>query len=192
MHTHHHWTAPDGTALLMRPLSLRDAPALDALFNSLPDRDRRSRFHGAVKGLSPSWLQRLTRVDPRHLALGVTVQGAGGDALIAEARWAIDDSGNAAELAMLVAPAWRRHGIGQRCVRALLQSAAESGLRWLYGRVLIDNAAMLVLLQRAGFRCRVSRSEQELVIAERALEAGDPASAGLWPARRSPGLGLQL
>ncbi len=190
MHTHQHWTAPDGTALLMRPLCLRDAPALDALFTSLPDHDRRSRFHGAVKGLSQAWLQRLTRVDPSHLALGVTVQGADGDSLIAEARWAIDDSGNAAELAMLVAPGWRRHGIGQRCVRALLQSAAESGLRWLYGRVLIDNAAMLVLLQRAGFRCRVSRSEQSLVIAERALEATDPT--GLWPARRMPGLGLQL
>lgn len=192
MNIQHQWTAPDGTALLMRPLNLRDAPALEALIDRLTDRDRRSRFHGAMKGLSPAWLQRLTNSGPQHLALGVTAPGHSGDALIAEARWAIDESGSAAELAMLVDPAWRRLGIGQRCVRTLLQSAAETGLRWLYGRVLVDNAAMLVLLQRAGFRCRVSRGEQSLVIAERDLEAATPAPAALWPARRMPGLALQL
>lgn len=191
MHSHQRWTAPDGTALLMRPLCRRDAPALDALFTRLPDQDRRRRFHGAIKGFSPAWLQRLTSVDPQHLALGVTAPGPGGDALIAEARWAIDDSGSAAELALLVAPEWRRHGIGQRCLRMLLQSAADAGLRWLYGRVLVDNAPMLVLLQRAGFRCRVSRAEPSVVIAERAIDAPAPPPPALWPTHRSPALALQ-
>jgi ribosomal protein S18 acetylase RimI-like enzyme len=161
------WKAPDGTALRLRRLRKHDAPALGALIESLPPRDRRWRFHGAVNGLSREQLERLTGVDEtHHVAFAVTVGPPEHEALLAEARWVVDETGSAAEIALTVAPGWRRRGIGERCIRALLRAASARNLDWLYGTVLADNAPMLALMRRCGFQSTRKRGYQSMMLIE--------------------------
>jgi RimJ/RimL family protein N-acetyltransferase len=171
MNIEHHWTGHDGTALTMRQVRATDASGLDALIKSLEPRDRRWRFHGAVNALSSERLCAMAAPAPtEQLALVVVAHGSVGDTLIADARCAIDITGEAAEFGLMVAPAWRRLGIGARATMALLEVAAEAGLRWLHGSVLADNVPMLALMQRCGFLCTPNRRDAGLVDIERQLD----------------------
>lgn len=166
------WMAPDGTPMRLRRLRRQDAPALGALLEALPPRDRLWRFHGAVNGLSQAQLERLTGADgTHHVALAVTAEAPERELLLAEARWVRDETGTAGEVALAVAPGWRRRGIGERCMRALLRAASARNLDWLYGTVLADNAPMLALIRRFGFQCGPKRGDRSLMLFETRVSA---------------------
>ena len=166
------WVTPQGALIVLRLSHLQDAPALGALFESFPRADRRLRFHGALNGFSRTWLESLAGTDQQeHVALAAWVAGAE-DSLIAEARWSVFESGDAAEFALSVAPGWRRRGIATRCVRALVRAASLRGLARLYGGVLPHNASMLALMRRCGFRCRPNGDDPALLMFETDVEAG--------------------
>jgi RimJ/RimL family protein N-acetyltransferase len=170
-----HWTGQDGTALTLRPVRADDHHGLDALIRSMAPRDRRWRFHGAVNALTPERLRAMTAPAPaQQIALVVLAREPGRDTLIADARCVIDDTGEAAEFGLMVAPAWRRLGIGAHATAALRNVAADAGLRWLHGSVLADNAAMLALVQRCGFLCTPHRRDAGLVGVELQLDHAPP------------------
>jgi acetyltransferase len=165
------WVMSDGALLVVRPLRRQDASALGASFDGLSPEDRRHRFHGAVNGLPPWYLDSLAGADQwRHVALAASVAGSEGGPLIAEARWVVDASGNAAEFALVVAAAWRRRGVGTRCVRALLRAASLRRLARIYGAVLVHNAPMLALMRRCAFQCKRKGDDPALVAVEAAIE----------------------
>ena len=171
MHLTQHWTGHDGTALTLRPVCANDAGSLDTLVRSLEPRDRRWRFHGAVNALAPERLRAMAAPEPsQQLALVVVAHAPGRDTLIADARCAVDATGEAAEFGLMVAPAWRRLGLGARATFALRDTAADAGLRWLHGSVLADNAPMLALVQRCGFLCTPNRSDAGLIGIELQLD----------------------
>lgn len=171
-----HWEGHHGTALTLRPVRAEDHDGLDALIRSLTPRDRRRRFHGAVNALTPERLRVMTTPAPTNqIALVVVAHGPGRDALVADARCAIDASGEAAEFGLMVAPAWRRLGLGARATLALRDAAAGAGLRWLHGAVLADNAPMLALVQRCGFLCTPNRRDAGLVGIELQLDREPPS-----------------
>ena len=171
MHLTQHWTGHDGTALTLRPVCANDAGSLDTLVRSLEPRDRRWRFHGAVNALAPERLRAMAAPEPsQQLALVVVAHAPGRDTLIADARCAVDATGEAAEFGLMVAPAWRRLGLGARATFALRDAAADAGLRWLHGSVLADNAPMLALAQRCGFLCTPNRRDAGLVGIELQLD----------------------
>jgi acetyltransferase len=185
MHLFQHWEGPHGTALTLRPARAEDHERLDALIRSLASRDRRERFHGAVNALSPERLRAMTTPAPaQQIALVVVAHGPGRDTLIADARCAVDDSGEAAEFGLMVAPAWRRLGLGGRVTLALRDAAADAGLRWLHGAVLADNAPMLALAQRCGFLCTPNRRDAGLVGIELQLDR-KPTLLGTPPGKPS-------
>jgi GNAT superfamily N-acetyltransferase len=170
-----HWAAHDGTALTLRPVRADDQRGLDALIRSLAPRDRRWRFHGAVNAFSPERLRAMTMPAPaQRIALVVVAHGPGRDVLIADARCAVDASGEAAECGLMVAPEWRRLGLGARATITLRNAAASAGLRWLHGAVQADNAPMLALVQRCGFLCTPNRRDAGLVGVELQLEREPP------------------
>jgi acetyltransferase len=177
MDPNHRWRAANGAHLHLRRLRACDAPALGALIEALSPQDRRWRFHGAVNELPPAVLAALTDVDPHeHCALGAIARAAGGGHLVAEARWVADADGRAAEFALAVAPGWRRCGVGERCMHALLRAASDRGLDWLYGTVLADNAPMLALMRRCGFRISRKRGSAALIMVEARVD-GAPVQA---------------
>lgn len=168
------WVAPDGTRLALRELRAADAMALGTLFESLSMEDRRSRFHVGVGALPQSWLEALAGVDQsRHVAFAAATVESPQGPLIAEARWAIDEKEGEAEFALAVAPAWRRRGVGFRCIQALLRAASARGLARLYGSVLVDNLPMLAFAQRCGLRPRGGSGTPGLVVVEARMPSLD-------------------
>lgn len=161
------WHSPDGTPMTLRPVQVRDAPALKGMIESLSFRDRRRRFHGAVNGVSPAQLLNMVRVDQRrHLALVVTAQVPRGETVIADARYVVNDRGDCAEFAIVVAEGWQRSGIGKRLIAAQQRAAARNALQWLHGSVLAESAPMLALMHACGFTCTPSRHDENLVAVE--------------------------
>jgi ribosomal-protein-alanine N-acetyltransferase len=80
------------------------------------------------------------------------------DLLIAEQRgdiagyaafWAVLDQGELGNVS--VAPGWRRRGIGQRLVKAVLTRAADRGVREVFLEVRVSNVGAQKLYHRYGF-----------------------------------------
>ena len=164
------WNLPDGTPLSIRPVQPHDAPQLDALITGLSQRDRGWRFHGAVNGVTPQRLRSMvTPRAPQQIALVAHAHLPRGDALVADVRCALDDTGDAAEFGLMVASGWRRLGVGEHAMAALQAAAAALGLSWLYGSVRADNLPMLALMQRCGFLCTPHRGDEHLVVVEAPL-----------------------
>jgi RimJ/RimL family protein N-acetyltransferase len=175
MNLEQHWTGNDGTPLTMRLIRASDLSGLDALIRGMEPRDRRRRFHGAVNALSAQRLRAMTApMLAGQLALVVVAHGPVGDTLIADARCVVDASGDAAEFGLMVAPDWRRLGIGARAILALREAAAQAGLHWLHGSVLAENKPMLALVRRCGFVFTANRWDASLVGIELQLQQAPP------------------
>lgn len=157
------WTAIDGTPLHIREIQPQDIGGLDRLYRGLSSEDRRRRFHGGVNGLTLATLRRMTSIDRRdeeaYVIAALTDQG---ESIVADARFVIDDSDYAAEFALVVAPDWRRQGLGQRCIRTLEKVAEARGIRRLYGTVVGDNLPALALMLRCGLRCFTNSYDMRL------------------------------
>jgi acetyltransferase len=164
----------DGSAAALRPVRSHDAAALQALIEGLSPRDRRWRFHGAVRGVTPERLDGMTRLDAAR-GLAVVVAAEPGGPLLADARCVLDGTGGA-EFALMVAAGRRRLGIGAWALAGLRAAAAARGLRWLHGTILADNTPMLALLRGAGFLCVPRHGDARLVGVELCLQAAGAAA----------------
>jgi RimJ/RimL family protein N-acetyltransferase len=146
-----HATLRNGCRVTIRPAVPGDVPALDLLFRSLSAQDRYRRFHGAV---SYEFARRLLEMtvpsNCDHVVFVVVAHGAQGDVLVAEARAAPWGSSQSAEIALTVAPHWRRLGVATLALRCLGRASKRDGLCRLHGSVLPDNAPMLALASAAG------------------------------------------
>ncbi|MBS0435410.1 MAG: GNAT family N-acetyltransferase [Proteobacteria bacterium] len=122
---------------------------MNANLAGLPPQDRRWRFHGAVKGLSRDTVRRLACADPARQCtwLATTADAA---AVVAEVTWALDQTGRAAETALVVMPRWRRQGVALHLLQWMARRCRHRGLDTLYGHVMEGNQPMAALLERLG------------------------------------------
>jgi len=179
------WHARNGERVLIRPVHPQDAELAMRFVNDLSPASRYNRFHQPLRELTPAMARWATDVDhDRHIALIAVVFEAGREVEIGVARYVVGDAGDVAEIAVAVADAWQRQGVGERLLRGLVQIAARRGLAWLEGEVLEDNAGMLALARRAGFAVRSARNGLTVTIDRRITPAdavdGTTAPPG-WP-----------
>lgn len=180
MHAHLLWRLCDGTHIVLRPLQAQDRPLLDDMLERLSPGARRNRFHGGVNS-RPALLEPMQAES--GAAFVVVAEKPHHTQVVAEARYAIDQDaeGDSAEFAVVVDDRWHRMGLGAHAMRALTNTAAHAGLRWLYGDVLADNRAMLALMQRCHFCCTPDQEDPRLVHAEISLRArSEPAEPNRW------------
>jgi len=133
----------------IRYLERDDSTALLAVFDGMGPRSRELRFLAPKSRLTASDVRQLTAVDGRdHVAL---VALAAPDARpVGIARFIRDgDDPEQAEVALDVVDVWQRRGVGTLLARALVQRAAEVGLRRLTMSMSVDNPAAVRLLRRA-------------------------------------------
>ena len=129
----------------LRRLAASDVDGLDALYRSLPVRDRHRRFF--TDAAPPR------RTVERYAALlddpgfGVVAVAADGR-IVAEAGYARPAGGDG-EFGITVAGDWR--GLGSVLLDRITAQAATAGVRGLRADVLPDNAAMLRLAARRGY-----------------------------------------
>jgi acetyltransferase len=176
-------TLPDGRRLMLRPVLPQDEPLLAGLVGRLSSAGRRNRFHGAVN-IGPAQLQRMSRVDyARELAFVITACKGGTECVVADARYCVDADAQGAEFALMVDERWQRLGLGCWAMQALRDAAQSSGLTWLHGEVLSDNAPMRALMQRCGLCCTADPEDDRLVQVQ--LRLGHAPSLRPSPAARA-------
>lgn len=140
----------EGTRVSVRPACPSDAARIQDYVRGLAATSRYDRFLGAVNELSPAELDRLRRSDDREATFVVEAGYAGTRVVIGEARYAASD-GPACEIALSIAEAWRRRGLGTLLLDFLECRARSRGVPTLVADVLRSNAAMRTLARNAGF-----------------------------------------
>ncbi len=146
---------PDGTNVTIRPIRPEDAGIEDAFVRNLSPRAKYFRFMQALRELTRDMLIRFTQIDyDRELALIAVVEQGGQEAEVAVARYGMNPDRESCEFAIVVADAWQGRGIGSRMMAMLMEAAKARGFKQMEGEVLAENAPMLSLARRLGFRAR--------------------------------------
>lgn len=154
----------DGRRVWVRPILPSDATELGAAIRDADPETLRSRFLGARPRVTPALLSRLSTVDyTRRFALVAfepeTERG------VAVARYEpLDDA--TAEIAVAVAPAWRRAGLATALVVLLAEAGMERGVRFLDASYLTENRPVEAMLAhtRTGARHLVAQGVAELAV----------------------------
>src|SRR4051812_29854088 len=141
---------PDGTPVLIRPLTQEDGAELRRGLEHLSPQSAYRRFLGTPPSLTTETLRYLTDVDHvNHEALGAADPATGEG--IGVARFVRDASDpSRAEIALAITDAWQQRGLGTLLLDALATRARAVGITTLTGLVLSDNAGMLKLFERLG------------------------------------------
>jgi RimJ/RimL family protein N-acetyltransferase len=165
----------DGRVVSVRPIIPGDADDLAAAIRSADAETLRRRFLGGTPAVTPKLLNRLTVVDyVTRFALVARDARTGTGVGIARYEGL---GGDAAEVAVVVDPAWRRIGVATTLVRMLAEAAAERGIRTFTAYYLAENRAVQSLLAEAGSTgfVREGVAEREVVLDRApAAETGEP------------------
>jgi len=139
---------PVGPALTVRAVTDADVEGLDALFRGLPEEDRYHRFFN-LSHPSRKFLEQMTRAEDEGGYRLVAAVSGPGDALVAEAGYAILPDGDG-EFALTVAPGWQGRRLGRHLLGAIVAAAAARGVPNLQADIMLGNARMLALVRHRG------------------------------------------
>ncbi|MDD3651234.1 bifunctional acetate--CoA ligase family protein/GNAT family N-acetyltransferase, partial [Immundisolibacter sp.] len=155
----------DGRRLLLRPILPEDEPMLQKSFERLTPEQVRLRFFVPMKELGHSLAARLTQIDyDREMALILTEPGIPGTTEIyGVVRISADPDNERAEYAVVVPEHMTGQGLGALLMREIIDYAAARGIREIWGDVLRENAAMLGLVRKLGFRIKDDPDDPSLV-----------------------------
>jgi RimJ/RimL family protein N-acetyltransferase len=165
-----------GRALLLRPIRADDAARHRRFLARVSSEDLRTRFLAAVHDLPEPDRAHFTHIDyEREMAfIAQATEGAEAGEILGVARACDGPADNVAEFAVLVRSDLKRQGLGTLLMRKLICYSREHGTRELWGSVLAENAAMMHLAEKLGFRVR----RRELNVVEVALDLQTAPAAG--------------
>jgi acetyltransferase len=157
---------PDGRALLLRPITAEDEPAVQAMVRRADPEDLRLRFFQSIRELSHAMGARLTQLDyDREMAFAITDSGLPGKADI----WGVvrinaDPDLEKAEYAILLDRTMMGLGLGPMLMRHIIEYARKRGIREIFGEVLRENRPMLKLNRALGFKVATDPEDQSLML----------------------------
>jgi acetyltransferase len=162
--------------LLLRPMRPEDEPALVAAFRKLSAETVRRRFFAPLKELSHATAARLTQIDyDREMALVLADPLPAGRAeLYAVVRISADPDNERAEFAIVVRDDMTGRGLGRLLMRRIIDYARARDIAVIHGDILADNASMLDLARRLGFRVAAAEGQSEVVRATLSLRTPAP------------------
>jgi RimJ/RimL family protein N-acetyltransferase len=152
----------DGTRVTLRALAASDTAGYFDLFARMSPESRYRRFGTSKPALTRREVAYFTAIDGTdHAAIAAIDQRDG--SIVGVARYVRHaDRPDAAEVAIEVADALQRVGIGSALARATIERAHANGVSALTARAQWENRPARRLLHRHGFRTRRScRSELE-------------------------------
>ena len=94
-----------------------------------------------------------------HVAIVALAEEAGRKVIVGGGRYIVFEPGRA-EMAFVVVDAWQGRGVGSILMRHLVKIASDAGLQELTAEVLPENAAMLKVFGKFGFRPASRRDPQ--------------------------------
>lgn len=145
-------TLRDGTRVRIRPIRPDDKARLQEGLQRLSPQSRYLRFHTGVDRLSDAQLRYLTEIDyADHMAWVAVDPDRHEAAGMGVARYVrLPAEPDVAEAAVTVIDEHQGKGLGSVLLTVLSRSAIEHGIRVLRNYVLVENEAMLALLDELG------------------------------------------
>jgi GNAT superfamily N-acetyltransferase len=133
---------PDGTLLLLRPITAADRAALRAAFGRLSPESVRTRFLAHRVRLTGSELTYLTDVDGHdHVAVVAVLADRPGD-IVAVGRFVrLAGDPETAEAAIVVGDPWQGRGVGRHLGLVLADLARTRGVSRFSASLLAENVA---------------------------------------------------
>ncbi|MGR4869720.1 GNAT family N-acetyltransferase [Variovorax sp. LARHSF232] len=145
----------DSRSVTVRAVRPEDKDEFETAFERLSPSARYSRFFAPLRELPPDMLS--AAVDPpvgqvvALVALAGSSDPAGGERIVAGARFAHAPDSKVCEFAVTVADDWQGLGLARHMMEELIALAREHGLQRIEGIVLPDNTGMRGLAARLGF-----------------------------------------
>jgi acetyltransferase len=165
------WHLADGTDISVRPIRPEDASIEKDFVENLSAESKYFRFMQRMETLTPIMLARFTQIDyEREMALVAIIgEHTPEAAIIGVARYVTNPDGRSCEFALTVADEWQKKGIGRQLMERLMQVARDRSLEIMEGDVLSQNAKMLRLCKKLGFRTVHDQNDPEVTVVRRHL-----------------------
>jgi acetyltransferase len=148
--------AKDGTGLVFRPVRPEDEPALVKFHEELSERSIVSRYLRPFELSERTAHDRLRRVCftdyDREMVFVAAVPKPAGEDIWAVGRLSRRPGGREAQFSMLVSDPHQKIGLGAGLLAHLIDVGRAEGLAVLWADIRADNAEMLKVAQRLGFR----------------------------------------
>jgi len=149
------WVAADGTVVTIRPIRAADLALEQEFVSGLSAPTGYQRLM-STRRPSLEELVRFTDIDREHeLALIATTPAQGRERQIGVARYVKESSPAEAEFAIVLSDDWQGRGLGTRLLGCLVAAAKSHGVLRLVGTTLSENAGMLALAHKLGFKLAI-------------------------------------
>lgn len=159
-----HGELPGGIDLTIRPVRPEDAEIEKAFVRNLSEQSRYYRFMHNLPELTPEMLVRFTQIDyDREMAFVAIVRKDDREIEIGVSRYTIETDGRTCEFAVVVADAWRQHGVAHKLMEQLIEYARYQRLETMHGLVLAENREMIALARSLDFSVHPNPEDHSLV-----------------------------
>jgi protein lysine acetyltransferase len=138
----------------IRPIQPQDADVLHEAFARLSDESRRQRFLGPKPTLSASELRYFTRVDHHDHEALIAISRFSGRVLGVARFVRLRDDSTSADVAIVVADAWQRAGLGTALAARIMDRARCEGVARFTAVLAQDNEGARRLMRRTGASIR--------------------------------------
>lgn len=159
------WTLRDGTRATIRAMCAADAPALAAFHRALSERSLFLRYFS----VSRADLDLGGPASDSALSLVAETRDGDGFAIVGLGALVPTGDGRAGEMAVLVADAYQRRGLGGELLRRLIALARQRRMKSIAGEMLPENASMIALARRLGFTVASAPDDARIIRATLAL-----------------------
>ena len=164
----HHWTLPDGTDVLLRPIRPEDEPLEHEMLTSLSEKTLKERFFQVIKHITHEMHVRLCNIDyEREMAIVAEIREDDRKKIVGIGRLIIEPDLKKAEFAVVVHDAFQGKGLGYKLVDMVIGIGHEKGVKEIYGFVLSNNTKMLNMCSKLG--CTIEPMEDDITKVSLAL-----------------------
>jgi RimJ/RimL family protein N-acetyltransferase len=157
-------TLPGGRAVLIAPLHVDDRGRFLGAVEKISPESAYMRFMSPVERFSESQLRYLLEVDHRDHEALMAVDEESGEAIGVARFVRLPEAPDTAEAAVIVVDEWQGRGVGKALSRALAARARELGIARFEALLLVENEAMMALLESLGPVETVSREGAAIAV----------------------------
>jgi len=142
-------------SITVRPILRSDSLLEEDFFEDLSYEHMRNRFLGGVSSLSDDEIDRLCEVDYHDsMAFIATTGNFRSETELGMARYALDQSGSAHEMAIVIADDVNAMEIGTLLLQALFDYARQNGVKHLYSLEFRNNMEIKALAEHMNMTCK--------------------------------------